>query len=94
MLKNCLKCELSSFQILGLSGFQTLTVVLKNSIWLNCFQIVFQIPAEHVGAVIGRGGENIKEIQRKTKTRIDFKDDVKGTLFVVTEVTYVHVRSA
>jgi hypothetical protein len=33
-----------------------------------------RIPAEVAGAVIGRGGENIKEIQRKTMTKIDFKD--------------------
>jgi transcription antitermination factor NusA-like protein len=41
--------------------------------------IEVRIPADQVGAIIGRGGENIKEIQRKTKTRIDFKDDNTGS---------------
>lgn len=36
--------------------------------------IQVKIPCDQVGLVIGRGGETIKEIQRKTSTRIDFKD--------------------
>jgi hypothetical protein len=34
-----------------------------------------------VGAIIGRGGDNVKEIQRKTNTRIDFKDDLDDGRF-------------
>ena len=29
-----------------------------------------------VGLIIGRGGDNIKEIQKKTNTRIHFKDEL------------------
>ena len=39
------------------------------------FKTAYFILYLKVGATIGRGGENIKEIQRKTNTRIDFKDD-------------------
>lgn len=37
--------------------------------------IEMKIPNSVVGVVIGRGGSNIKEIQEKTDTRINFKDN-------------------
>uniref|UniRef100_A0A1B6FKZ6 Tudor domain-containing protein n=1 Tax=Cuerna arida TaxID=1464854 RepID=A0A1B6FKZ6_9HEMI len=37
--------------------------------------IEMKIPKSVVGVVIGRGGSNIKEIQQKTETRINFKDE-------------------
>jgi len=36
-----------------------------------------QIPKDSVGIVIGRQGANIKEIQAKTETRINFKDELE-----------------
>ena len=40
--------------------------------------IEVRIPADQVGFIIGRGGETIREIQKKTQTRIEFKDDTMG----------------
>lgn len=37
--------------------------------------IEMKIPNSVVGVVIGRAGSNIKEIQEKTDTRINFKDN-------------------
>lgn len=39
--------------------------------------IEMKIPNSVVGVVIGRAGSNIKEIQEKTDTRINFKDNGK-----------------
>ena len=36
-----------------------------------------KIPKESVGVVIGREGSNIKEIQARTDTRINFKDELE-----------------
>ena len=36
-----------------------------------------KIPKESVGLVIGREGSNIREIQAKTDTRINFKDELE-----------------
>lgn len=36
--------------------------------------IEMKIPTAAVGVVIGRQGSNIKEIQEKTETKINFKD--------------------
>ena len=36
------------------------------------------IPANQAGIVIGRRGENIQEIQRKTQCKINFKDERKS----------------
>jgi len=36
-----------------------------------------KIPKEHVGIVIGRQGANIREIQAKTETRLNFKDELE-----------------
>ena len=38
--------------------------------------IEVRIPTRHIAHVIGRGGDTIKEIQRKTNTRIHFKDEL------------------
>ena len=35
------------------------------------------IPKKHIAHVIGRGGDTIKEIQRRTNTRIHFKDELQ-----------------
>ncbi|KAG8263013.1 hypothetical protein J6590_041784 [Homalodisca vitripennis] len=37
--------------------------------------IEMKIPNSVVGVVIGRGGSNIKDIQQKTETRINFKEE-------------------
>ena len=43
------------------------------------------IPKEHIAHVIGKRGDTIKEIQRKTNTRINFKDELEtDTLRVCT----------
>ena len=43
------------------------------------------IPKKHIAYVIGKGGDTIKEIQRKTNTRIHFKDELEtDTLRVCT----------
>ena len=39
----------------------------------SCIEV--KIPASEAGVVIGRGGENIRDIQRKTNTKIHFKDE-------------------
>jgi polyribonucleotide nucleotidyltransferase len=39
-----------------------------------------KVPVEKIGAVIGKGGETIRDIQEKTGTRIDIEDD--GTIFI------------
>ena len=36
-----------------------------------------KIPRNSVGVVIGRDGSNIKEIQARTDTRINFKDELE-----------------
>lgn len=41
----------------------------------RCTVIEVKIPADSVGLVIGRGGSTIKEIQLKSDTRINFKDE-------------------
>lgn len=44
-----------------------------------------KIRKDAIGAVIGRGGETVKRIQKDTKTRINFEDDVddEGSRFAV-----------
>jgi len=39
-----------------------------------------KVPVEKIGAVIGKGGETIREIQDETNTRIEIEDD--GTIFI------------
>jgi len=39
-----------------------------------------QVPVDKIGAVIGKGGETIREIQEETGTRIEIEDD--GTIFI------------
>jgi len=39
-----------------------------------------QVPIDKIGAVIGKGGETIREIQEQTNTRIEIEDD--GTIFI------------
>ncbi len=39
-----------------------------------------KVPVEKIGAVIGKGGETIREIQEQTGTRIEIEDD--GTIFI------------
>ena len=40
--------------------------------------VTIRVPKQYVGAVIGRGGEQIKRIQFDTKTRINFDDSNGG----------------
>ena len=58
-----------------------------------------KIPKESVGVVIGREGSNIKEIQARTDTRINFKDEletethrVAGIRGLSEDVAYAEVR--
>ena len=58
-----------------------------------------KIPKESVGVVIGREGSNIKEIQARTDTRINFKDEletethrVAGIRGLSEDVSYAEVR--
>ena len=44
--------------------------------------ISLKVDADNAGLVIGRKGENIKEIQRKTNTRINFQDERTYSSFV------------
>ena len=46
--------------------------------------ISLKVDADNAGLVIGRKGENIKEIQRKTNTRINFQDERTYSSFVTT----------
>ena len=46
--------------------------------------ISLKVDADNAGLVIGRKGENIKEIQRKTNTRINFQDERTYMSFVTT----------
>ncbi|MFN2305096.1 MAG: polyribonucleotide nucleotidyltransferase [Anaerolineales bacterium] len=39
-----------------------------------------QVPVDKIGAVIGKGGETIRNIQEETDTRIDIEDD--GTIYI------------
>jgi len=39
-----------------------------------------QVPVDKIGAVIGKGGETIRDIQEETNTRIEIEDD--GTIFI------------
>ena len=41
---------------------------------------IIKVPVEKIGAVIGKGGETIRDIQETTGTRIDIEDD--GTIFI------------
>ena len=41
---------------------------------------IITVPVEKIGAVIGKGGETIRDIQETTGTRIDIEDD--GTIFI------------
>ena len=59
-----------------------------------------KIPKESVGVVIGREGSNIKEIQAKTDTRINFKDELEtethrtaGIRGLPEDVSYAEVNS-
>ena len=42
-----------------------------------------RVPLDSVSYVIGRQGANIKEVQAKTDTRINFRDEVAGELYRV-----------
>ncbi len=44
--------------------------------------ITLKIPVDKIGAVIGKGGETIREIQDQTGAKIDIEDD--GTVFLAT----------
>ena len=50
-------------------------------------QIHVQVPVDHVGGVIGRGGRNLKEIEGKTSTRIHFKDELESDTLRVLSIT-------
>ena len=50
-------------------------------------QIHVQVPVDHVGRVIGRGGRNLKEVEAKTSTRIHFKDELETDTFRVLSIT-------
>jgi polyribonucleotide nucleotidyltransferase len=39
-----------------------------------------KVPVDKIGAVIGKGGETIRNLQEETNTRIDIEDD--GTIFI------------
>jgi len=39
-----------------------------------------QVPVDKIGAVIGKGGETIRDIQDETGTRIEIEDD--GTIYI------------
>ncbi len=41
---------------------------------------ILHVPVEKIGAVIGKGGETIRNLQEETGTRIDIEDD--GTIFI------------
>ena len=41
---------------------------------------IIKVPVEKIGAVIGKGGETIRNLQEETGTRIDIEDD--GTIFI------------
>lgn len=55
-------------------GVDTDVQIIKTS---RPFSVEIKIRKENVGAIIGRGGSTIKEIQEKTNTRISFKNDCK-----------------
>jgi len=42
----------------------------------NPVSVEMRIPIKHAGLVIGRGGETVQEIERKTQTKINFKDEL------------------
>ena len=46
-----------------------------------------QVPTDHVGKVIGRGGRNLKEIEVKTNTRIHFKDELETDDFRLLDIS-------
>ena len=41
---------------------------------------IIKVPVEKIGAVIGKGGETIRNLQEETGTRIDIEDD--GTIYI------------
>jgi len=41
---------------------------------------IIQVPVDKIGAVIGKGGETIRNLQEETGTRIEIEDD--GTIFI------------
>lgn len=41
---------------------------------------IIKVPVDKIGAVIGKGGETIRNLQEETGTRIDIEDD--GTIFI------------
>jgi polyribonucleotide nucleotidyltransferase len=41
---------------------------------------IIKVPVDKIGAVIGKGGETIRNLQEETGTRIDIQDD--GTIFI------------
>jgi len=41
---------------------------------------ILHVPVEKIGAVIGKGGETIRNLQEETGTRIDIEDD--GTIYI------------
>ena len=51
-----------------------------------------RIPAEDAGAIVGRRGENIRDLERKTNTSVHLKDqglDFAKEDVVATENTYL-----
>ena len=50
-----------------------------------------RIANEHAGIVIGRGGESVREIERKTETRIVFKAECKYDSLFLRSSTYVYI---
>ena len=67
------------------SDFKARTALSHNS--SRPVQIHVQVPVDHVGRVIGRGGRNLKEIESKTSTRIHFKDELETDTMRVLSIT-------
>lgn len=73
--------------VAGISGICLYLLLRREEEWRSQRQsnissskqvvIDVKIPKESVGVVIGREGSNIKEIQAKTDTRINFKDELE-----------------
>ena len=59
----------------------------RNHVSSRPISIDVQIAQQHAGIVIGRGGQTIKEIQSKSSTKINFKDELATEKFRILSIS-------
>lgn len=71
-------------------------IIVKTTAWT--YRDAIQIPQKRIGAVIGRGGTNIRSIENLTETRITVDPDgtihLRGNNLAAIKAATTHIRAA